>query len=407
MIFLLGACGQAPEVRVESAVRQDPIPNEDQIAAAKNGKLICDRKENCHSAVALVSVATSEGLNRCTGFLIDSGHLLTNSHCLPDGHLYTDNCGLYVHAHFLGDEHRSCKRITKRSKTSEPSSRDYAVIELDRPLFGTSPLRLSKRGFRDLENATVYRVDMTQDLTTLTYDGVQSKVICQASHETMLATNVRTSLSPLMTFGDCPVKPGHSGSPILNANGEAGAINQAFLTPKDETVSEQIRKYLLDESFGDLSYGTQIRCVKDLVGETAQSCTEEEPIRALFPEEFLREQGKFNPKSLPPAPLLAYWLEVRNPTQDPFYSSWVLLPKCISQKEANSSGFRIISLMLNHRLGLTRYLQAEWRVQGKVGDRKTIFVPTLKNPNPRTGSLTQLEMVSKDAGTISIPICRK
>lgn len=407
MIFLLSACGQAPEVQVESGVRQDPIPNEDQIAAAKNGKLICDRKENCHSAVALVSVATSEGLNRCTGFLIDSDQLLTNSHCLPDGDQYLGNCGNYVFAHFLGDEHRSCKRISKRSKTSDPSYQDYVVMELDRPIFGLNPMRVSKRGFRDLEKATVYRVDMTQDLATQTYDGIQSKVFCQASHSTMLATNVRSSLSPLMTFGDCPVKPGHSGSPILNSNGEAGAINQAFLTPKDDTVTDQIRKFLLDDSFGDLSYGTQVRCVKDLVGDIAWSCSSQEPIRALFPEDFLRERGPFDSKMLPPAPLLAYWSEIPSQTKDWNSSSWVMLPKCISQKEANSSGFRIISLMLSYRLGLTRHLQAEWRVQGRLGDRKTVFVPAVKNPTSRTGTSSELEMVSQDAGTVKVPVCRQ
>ncbi len=392
---------------MHSGVRQDPIPNEDQIAAAKNGKLNCDRKENCHSAVALVSVATAEGLNRCTGFLIDSNHLVTNSHCLPENELDAESCKLYVHAHFLGDEHRSCKRIGKRSPTSDPSFRDYAVIELDRPIFGLNPLRLSKRGLRDLEKAEVYRVDMIQDLNTLTYDGVQSKVICQASHQSMLATNVRSSLSPLMTLGDCPVKPGHSGSPILNSNGEAAAINQAFLTPKDDSVTEQIRKHLLDESFGDLAYATQIRCVKDLVGDLASACEAEEPIRALFPDDFLREQGGFKPKNLPQAPLLAYWSEIPKQSNEMNLSSWVMLPKCVSQKEASSSGFRIISLIISYRLGLTRNLQAEWRIQSKYGDRKTIFIPALQNPSSRSGAAFELEMVSPDAGAIRVPICRK
>ncbi len=407
-LLLLSACGQSPDVRVESGVRKDPIPNDEQVAAAKNGSLVCDRASECEPAVALISVATASGLSRCTGFLIDDSHVLSNSHCLPESVVESDRCSEYAFIHFAGDLHRTCKKVTIRSRSTDPAFQDYVILELDRPVKDVQPMRLSRRGFRNREKSVLIRVNMTQDEATGIYGGIQSRANCEASYQTLFATNIRSSLSPVMTFGDCPVRHGYSGAPFINSNGEVGAMVQANLSVSSDTVRDQIRKFLLDEDYGDIAYSTQIRCVRDLVGTTALACSSEGPFQSSTPEGFLRAHQVFDASSLLPNPSSqAFWSELNSTSSDEYQKGFVMLPKCISLKEAQSPSFSIISTLISYRLGLNRFLQSEWRMRGKMGDRQVVFVSSKRNAPQTNYPLNELEMTSKEVGKVILPVCKK
>ena len=393
---------------MDSGVRQDPIPNDEQVAAAKNGTLLCDRESECEPSVGLISVATSTGLSRCTGFLIDDSKVLTNSHCLPESSVIGDRCSEFVFVHFPGNQHRTCKKVAIRSRSTDPAYQDYVILELDRPVKDVLPLKLSRRGFRNREKSVLIRVNMTQDEKTGIYGGIQSRANCEASHETMFATNIRSSLSPVMTFGDCPVRHGYSGAPFINSNGEVGAMVQANLSVSSDTVRDQIRKFLLDEDYGDIAYSTQIRCMRDLVGATASSCSSEGPFQSSSPEEFLKNHRKFDEQGTLPKPSQqSFWLELIHSRIDEYSKSYVMLPKCLSSKEAQTPKFSIISPWITYRLGLNRYLQSEWRMMVKTGDRQVVFVSSKRTPLSSNSVPSEVELNSKEVGTVTIPVCKK
>ncbi len=402
--LLVIGCGRNPDVQVEDGIRIDIMPDQRQIEAAQNGYLKCDDPNECNPALALISIATPQGLARCSGFLISENRVVTNDHCVDFPHL-EQHCDQYAFIYFNGDVRRTCSKVLFRSRTSGSGSKDYAIIELDHPVLDRKPLRLSNRGFFNHEKATIYRVQMTEDSQSLSYGGVQSKKSCQASYSTMLTMNINDSLAPVMSFGDCPVQKGNSGSPILNANGQVGAILQSYLSLNSDEISNQLKPFLLDETYGDIMLGTQIRCIPALVGSEIAQCKEESKLLALYPEPFLKSQ-KFDPQLLPTLKGGDDWREYQLLNSEPFVRHYVTVPNCLTAKEVQNDSFSFYAKLLNFRLGITRFLQASWRAAGILGDRQTRFRFVKKNP-PVSASLKEVEMVSADAGSIKIPICRK
>lgn len=389
----------APVVIEDHHPTQVKLPTmEAQIEAAKNGHLTCEFKDECEPALALVSIATESGLSRCTGFLISDHEVLTNDHCLDGISDDERDCRNLVYLHFSGDVHRGCKKISVRSGQKGLNTKDYAVIELSDSIRDRDPLRLSRRGFHNGEMATIFRVQTTRDPIKNTFDGIQTKLSCQASYPTMMNINVRNSKYPVMTFGDCAIQEGNSGSPMLNESGEVSAVNQGFLTIKDDSFSERIKPYLLDGSYGQVAIGTQVRCMPEIMGRIGSGCEAIKPISALYPEDYLAQYGNFSKNILPRLPYGGEWKDVTPKSKSDLI--FVSAPVCISMRDAMTKNFRFTSNVMSYHLGINSRLQTEWRSKFGESEKFTMFTIQANVP-PRP---SKVEFTS-ELTTISVPVC--
>jgi hypothetical protein len=142
-------------------VVQDPVKLNERVNAAANGTLRCQFHGECEPALAMISVVTSEGLERCSGFLISPTQVLTNDHCVSKStavemvpnQVSNIPCKNLIFVHFAktkdSDEAQavSCATVQARSFERGVGSKDYTLLKLAKPVIDRKPLKLARRGF--------------------------------------------------------------------------------------------------------------------------------------------------------------------------------------------------------------------------------------------------------------------
>ncbi len=410
--WLLGSCGPRTVdlARGVHPNRIDPFSGEaaerrsKARAAARSGALHCTIEGECEPAVALIAVATDQGLERCTGVLISEDRVLTNDHCVDkslslmgwSSRLKSLPCKGSVFVHFSGDgerpsRHAGCFEIEYRSGESGISSQDYAILKLDHPITDRKPLKVSKRGFSDQEKVRILRVQMDQGISGV-YGGIQNFLQCRASHATFLYPMLNSSDTPLMTFGDCNIQPGNSGAAILNEEGEVAGIVQGYLTFKqDFDVERELREFLLDDSYGLVGIGSQTRCMFQINPAEAPSCHSIPPFTHFSPKSYLEMIGEFRESLLPVAGQEEIWSPV--PTMTSLRKRYFSAPVC-------KKGERFEATEANFRKGVNHELRAEWRAESAIASGKVPF--SLKETDVSgAGSFS-----SEDGTRLEVPSCR-
>lgn len=363
-----------------------PVPSSlvptQSILAAQGGSLTCDASGVCQPALALVSIPTADGLTRCTGFLIAPDEVLTNDHCLKD--FNETSCEDKIYIHFVG-ETISCESIVMSSKQTGLQTADYTILKLKTATKRT-PLKLSARGFKDREAATLYRVQMQDEPNH--YDGVQSKLDCQAAYGTFLYPHLNLASDSLMSFSGCPVVEGNSGSPILNANGEVGAVEQGFLSmPQDSTLLSDLKKAELDPSFGMVTLGTQMICISGACGPAPDTALESVA-------NYLATEGEYRAPVFSDADALLDWDEVIPPQQD--RKIFLNPPHCIAK--GAQAGVSVQVKEEIYQKGINASWLPEWRLENPI----QISMNVLETITP---TMTEGILQMTEGGAISLPVC--
>jgi hypothetical protein len=244
---------------------------------------------------------------------------------------------------------------------------DYAIIKLDQKILDRKPLERATKALENLEQTRIYRVQMDGEKTGH-YDGSQGVLQCSVSYSTFLYPGINSPFSPLMTFGDCAIQAGNSGSPILNSEGKIAAMIQGYLSLKEDTeLHKEIQASLLDDSFGQVGVGTQIQCMEGIEGLAPSQCNSVPDLNSQTPKEFLAHFSRFNEKELLPGmPVGHRWIEV--PQLKERQRRFVTGPQC-----GDSASFE--STEMEFRVGFNRFFQAEWRPETRFGEKVHVFSP--------------------------------
>jgi V8-like Glu-specific endopeptidase len=409
LMTILAACGTKRTADISDStqpVQHDKIGSgniSDSRNAAMSGNLFCSFSGECEQSLAMVSVVTDDGIERCTGFLISDHEVMTNDHCIEksislkgwESRRKNIPCQDYVYTHFVGSDPEGagltvgCDSIEIRSGETGIASQDYAIIKLSSRVTDRAPVKLSPRGFKDAEKATIYRVQMTSDGTQTGFSGMQTKLECQASYASYLFPSIVEPSGQLMTFGDCAIQAGNSGSPIFNSDGAVSAIVQGYLTPKqDPEIAEQLQANLLDPSYGLLAIGTQIHCMHDVTGVNTRGCDSSINVIPLLPNEYLRNYVSFSVASLPTIPETEQWQEIL--PSETLAKTFVATPVCSLDPQFNG-------VVMTYKKGINRFMQAEWRAQSEMNEHLSAFV----------GHAGSEAFVSPTLGTLWVPACEQ
>ncbi len=258
-----------------------PIPPlEDRITLAQNSVLICTDQSQCHPEVVLVSVVTDQGITSCTGVLISKTEVATNDHCFLHS-----LASPIIYVHLLGTA-RVGQSLKYRSHVQGTDRVDVAIIRLDQPVEDFVPVPLAANGFEHHEQARMVKVQMTlQNDGTIV--GLQQQQNCVATFPTLLYPQVTNSNSALMTFGQCPVEKGNSGSPIFNSKGQlTGLLQGYFQQPNDPTFASQLQSLAFESTELTVAVGTQVACVEEFGQGNSSHCQTPEREFLYMPFDF-------------------------------------------------------------------------------------------------------------------------
>ncbi len=406
---LLPACGVIGEPSVSKLarpVKRDPVPAPDgaqnltAFEAAQKGALQCPFPEECEPSVALISVVTKEGVDRCSGVLISGDRVLTNEHCLRDA---LGSCRNSVFIHFAETvgapaQHARCEEIEKKS-TPVPGGMgmDYAVIRLDQPLPERKPAPLSKTLPANREALRILRVQMDGGGGSK-YGGSQEALRCDVAEGPYTYPELDSNEFELMSLGDCAIQAGNSGSPVLNQDGELVGLVQGYLRlTEEESAKPAFRELLLDESFGQTAIATRIGCIPGMEDVGSFSCRRAPVLSGRSPRDFVRQAGAGGSPELPRGERGLDWRELRrtprpeesgNPEE--LEKSYALAPSCGRESSLRAN-------LLRFRRGINRELLPEWR-RGEGEE--------LEFSLEAEAVASSVRYVSSSGLVFSLPVCR-
>lgn len=193
-----------------------------------------DDLDNCPEGVARILIYVPQKLGGCTGFLVDKDIIATNYHCLvsyfgrKDQNLKHDFAVFFPQTKSKKMERFAISSIIEHTKyfIHNPTlgTSDYAFLKLERgvdreiiPMSFDSPKNGDKTA---IWSYNFYNV--LEDPNHLY--SILEKEECQLERESLLGLHGKTADDLLIFLSPCNVKPGNSGSPILNSNGKALGI---------------------------------------------------------------------------------------------------------------------------------------------------------------------------------------
>lgn len=173
-----------------------------QIITLKTGKGVCEN-ERFKDQPTVAS---------CSAFLVGDRHLVTAGHCIDSQYKCNDNLFVFDYkmknkdeatVEFPASNVYKCKSVLSHKLTKRPN-KDYALIELDRPVVGREALKFRRRG----------RVKKGTELVVIGHpSGLPTKISDGAS---VIKRKRNYFLANLDTYG------GNSGSAVFNV--ETGEV---------------------------------------------------------------------------------------------------------------------------------------------------------------------------------------
>jgi len=239
----------------------------------------------------LFAVQADAKVSRCTAFLIENDVLATNSHCVPAD---LRNKGSRGRGRMLVklprfDESIEVDFVIHASDLSKKDrlAQDYAFLNLKYPA-RAEPLKVTREGIGDGHSYDIWRVDEEKGIFPNSF--LISRLTCQAKQGTGLFPQFRQDQSPLAIFNRCHIVQGNSGSPVLNARGEAVGIMSAYFRVENTSVGALMKPEDLIK-LPRVAFASNFACIDDFRKNRkplAEACGEDLSMKAQAAEFWAR-----------------------------------------------------------------------------------------------------------------------
>lgn len=182
-------------------------------------------------------------LGDCSGFLISPNLLVTAGHCMLNADACSGNKWVFD---FMAETKvinksnvYSCKKIvTQKFVYSKKEVNDYAIIELDRPVFGRAPLTYRKRGYVDHETPLVV-IGHPMGLPMKITDGGRVSSMSDIERDNVIRSFF---LRKNYFTANLDSYAGNSGSPVFNY--ETGEVEGILIQGADDFVFNEHKNCL-------------------------------------------------------------------------------------------------------------------------------------------------------------------
>lgn len=232
----LGSCSRGTSHPVKLRVERGALQGQDITTSGFAHQLQCPETGVCPEGVGRLLLRVEDAnYEACTVFLVAPDVAATNAHCL----------GRFTEAQFCaqarlffrtgrGDATRAvrCTGVPMRGMWSVDMTNnphDYAFLRLAERLPQRPFIPDTRSGVRDGISYTVWAVEGGGTVS-------RARLVrheCRAAQGTPVFPWAEDSRSPMQAFLDCPVLPGNSGAPVLDASGRVVAMMYAGTNPEE------------------------------------------------------------------------------------------------------------------------------------------------------------------------------
>jgi hypothetical protein len=232
LAFTINACGEKKTHSSIETLETEAFTNSQELNQVLNRwKVECASTSSCPSSVGQILITDGKLLGLCTGTLVESRYVLTNSHCFnikdpnsnemisPDRLCQSGTRIVFASNSREGHSQLFCHRVVKKSelKGSEPLA-DYLVFEVKNSE-GRRSDKISRQGLPSKEKLTLRKVNPLRrgfgNLVTAQ---------CQVIHSTVLAPSSNNVKQDIHVLGGCDSVQGNSGSSLVDSEGNIRAI---------------------------------------------------------------------------------------------------------------------------------------------------------------------------------------
>ena len=277
-ISLLSGCGKGHPTELP-ADPEDRGPVADIPAASKldaggialTGELKCLNPQECHPSVGmLVIIIGGRPVANCTAFLVDDDLIATNRHCLPrdlqktGARLEGRAQVVFAASDSVSSESIALSEVVNSSeffRADQAIAPDYAIVRLKR-VANRQPLTISSEGF---SNGQVLEVVKMNPIAARDATGELRTSKCRVVFGSMILPQFTNPISPVGTLGDCEIRPGNAGAPLIDENGFVHGLIQASYVPggvsSQGVIGNDRFQAIVLEPTAPLSLATSFACI--------------------------------------------------------------------------------------------------------------------------------------------------
>lgn len=276
----LAACGRKQESNDPAPLKESTTPNlneERTQALMSQTKVTCRDMKQCPSSVGLLVTANQDSVGMCTAFLLADNLVLTSADCLPRSiRKAGSSCEKLARVSFPDNgayqkDSAKCTKVmavSQQERAKDVQALNYAILKLDHNV-ERERLEISSEGVEDNQILQNFKLDPIEG------DAPQAELSfqeCRAVQKSLALPQFNEPLFPVISFADCKISYGNSGSPLLDSKGRVRAMAHfGRVSSLNEIITTLLRQ---NSEPANIYFGSNFSCIPNPIATQQQNFPE-------------------------------------------------------------------------------------------------------------------------------------